>query len=82
MNTDTGAVYQDKEVDKAKARGEPLVELPYAPLSGCSKCLGRGTLKSWGTAWKFGACPKCYPDHAMKAQSFAKHLAATMAARR
>lgn len=74
MNIDTGKLYVGDEVDKAKARGEVLVELPCKPSPDCRKCLGRGTLKSWGTAWKYGACPKCYPEHPNKAVSFKEHL--------
>ena len=75
MNTKTGAVYEGLEVDLALKRGEPLAELPYKPSPNCRKCRGRGTRKSWGTPWAFGACPACYPDHPQKARSFSQHLA-------
>ncbi len=74
MNTDTGKVYEGAEVEKAKERGEPLVELPSKPLPGCHVCKGSGTKKSWGTPYRYGACPKCFPDHPQKARSFGNHL--------
>ena len=75
MNVDTGKVYEGYEVAKAAERGEVLVELPCKPAPGCRACLGAGTLKSWGTPWKYGACPKCFPDHPNKAVSFKARLA-------
>lgn len=51
-----------------------FVELPYKPDPSCRRCRGAGTIKSWGTKHKFGACPVCYPDHAMKARSFKERL--------
>ena len=76
MNTDTGKVYNgEEEVEAARARGERLVELPWKPTPGCHVCKGEGTKKSWGTAYKFGACPKCYPDHEQRAAPFSAYLA-------
>ena len=74
MSVDTGKYYEGEEVAKAMDRGEMLVELPCKPKPGCKVCRGRGTVKSWGTPWKYGACPKCYPDHPNKAVSFKQHL--------
>ena len=74
MNTDTGKVYEGAEVVGAEARGEPLVELPGKPIPGCHVCRGRGTKKSWGTPFRYGACPRCFPDHPQKAKSFGSHL--------
>mgnify|MGYP003604249362 CR=1 FL=1 len=74
MNVDTGKYYEGEEVEKAMERGENLVELPCKPAPDCPKCRGVGTLRSWGTPWKYGACPKCYPDHEKKAVSFKQRL--------
>lgn len=74
MNTNTGAYYDGAEVEEAKKRGEPLAELPHKPNPDCRKCKGRGTRKSWGTPYAYGACPVCYPDHPQKARSFTAHL--------
>lgn len=74
MNPETGEVYRGAEVAAAVERGETVVELPGSPVPGCHVCRGHGTKKSWGTPYKFGACPKCYPDHPMKAMSFGHHL--------
>jgi hypothetical protein len=74
MNPKTGAYYEGEEVEKAKKRGEPLIELPYKPTPDCPKCRGRGTVRSWLTAFKYGACPVCYPDHKHRAKSFKERL--------
>ena len=74
MNTDTGKTYYDEEVEKAKARGEPLIEFPHKPYPWCEVCGGNGSVRSWGTTYKYGACPECFPDHEYKAVPFKEHL--------
>jgi hypothetical protein len=49
-------------------------ELPYKPSPDCPLCKGVGTIKSWGTPYKFGACRRCYPDHEKKGRTFKMHL--------
>lgn len=74
MNVDNGKLYVGDEVAEAKARGENLAELPCKPTPNCKVCRGGGTMKSWGTPYKYGACPKCYPEHPQKAVSFKQRL--------
>lgn len=83
MDTRTGQVFEaTKEqlgtVRTVLAPDDPgrFVELPSKPYPECNVCKGRGTKKSWGTAWAYGACPKCFPDHPQKARSFSAHLSA------
>lgn len=78
MNEQTGAYYEGTEVAEAQERGEVLTALPYKPQQGCRCCKSRGTKRSWGTTWLFGACPKCYPDHPRKSVLFAQYLRNTM----
>jgi hypothetical protein len=47
-----------------------IIELPGKPIAGCHVCRGRGVKKSWGTPHRVGACPRCFPDHPMKAMPF------------
>jgi hypothetical protein len=47
-----------------------IIELPGKPIAGCHVCRGRGVKKSWGTPYRVGACPRCFPDHPMKAMPF------------
>jgi hypothetical protein len=75
MNTDTGKVYEgEAAINAAKKRGEPLADLPYKPDPYCKLCRGAGTVRSWGTPNKYGACGECYPDHPQKARSFTAYL--------
>jgi len=80
MDTRTGQTFmatedQRKILNGVLGEGENrFIELPHKPEPDCKRCQGRGTLKSWGTKHKFGACPKCYPDHEFKAQSFKDRL--------
>jgi hypothetical protein len=77
MDTETGQVFEATPEQLrivretlSPADAERFVELPAKPNSGCRKCKGRGTRKSWGTPYAYGACPICYPDHPQKARSF------------
>lgn len=55
----------------AKARQDLHgVELTGEPVPGCHVCRGSGIRKSWGTPYKFGACPRCFPDHPQRAREF------------
>ena len=75
MDTNTGKVYEgNEEIEKAKEEGKQVVELPCKPTPDCGKCFGRGAIKSWGTEWIYGACPRCYPEHPKKAVTFKQHL--------
>jgi len=81
MDTRTGQVFeatQDevnvlrKTLDSAdEDRFQPL---EFKPSPDCKTCRGDGTIRSWGTKYRFGACPKCYPNHPQKAVSFKERL--------
>ena len=51
-----------------------FAELDHKADPECPRCRGRGSLKSWGTTYPFGVCPRCYPDHPQKAVSFKDRL--------
>ena len=81
MDTKTGQVFEATEEQLATVRktlaqndADRFVELPDKPNPTCRNCKGKGTRKSWGTPYAFGACPVCYPDHPQKARSFAQRL--------
>lgn len=75
MDSNTGKILNDeKEIQEALDRGAELIELEAKPSPNCHKCFGRGALKSWGTPYRYGACPVCYPAHPKKAVSFKQHL--------
>jgi len=81
MDTRTGQVFeatqdQIRSVRDTLAPDNParFAELPGKSNPDCKRCKGRGTKKSWGTPWEYGACPVCYPDHPQKARSFSAYL--------
>ena len=81
MDTRTGQVFEatkeeSETLRRVLAANDPgrFVDLPSKPLPECNVCRGRGTKKSWGTEYAWGACPKCYPDHPQKARPFRAHL--------
>jgi len=76
MNVDTGKVYEgEDDVAAAVKRGEHLVELPHKADPACRLCKGKGGVRSYGTLFRYGVCPACYPDHPQKAVTWKKHIA-------
>jgi len=76
MNIDNGKVYiDDVAVVEASERGEPMTMLPHKPDPRCKRCKGRGSIRSWGTMHRYGACPRCYPGHAFMAITFKQYMA-------
>ncbi len=61
-------------IREAFARNERLIELPAKADPDCNVCKGKATVRSYGTAYRFGACPKCYPDHQFKARTFKQYM--------
>jgi hypothetical protein len=81
MDTRTGQVFEATREEMGIVRNtlgadDPVrfAELLCKPNQQCRRCRGRGTVKSWGTGYKYGACPVCYPSHPQKAQSFNQHI--------
>ncbi len=81
MDTRTGQVFEatTEDLNVIRKAMDPsdtdrFQPLEFKPNPDCKRCKGGGTIKSWGTKYKYGACPKCYPDHPQKAASFKQHL--------
>jgi hypothetical protein len=81
MDSQTGQIFKatDEELELFEKRlgsgeGKRFFNLPHKGDPECGKCKGRGTVKSYGTRYAYAPCPKCFPNHGIKAVSFKEHL--------